>query len=140
MLIGFGIALLTGTACRAADAPAVGAPWFVERVPAVAVAAFEPLPAGPLLLSTLSDYALRTEGLQEVPAEWRQRRLEQLTASLEAHERASGIRLPRPVDDFAQYLLVTCDGMTGTYLATHDEGLVRGVAGSCSTMVGSIAA
>lgn len=91
-------------------------------------------------LSELCDYALRTEGLQEVPAEWRQRRLERLTASLEAHERATGIRLPRPVDDFAQYLLVTCDGMTGTYLATHDEGLVRGVAGSCSTMVGSIAA
>lgn len=59
LLIGCAISVLTGAACRAADAPPVGAPWSVERVPSVSATAFEPLLAGPLSLSTLSDYALR---------------------------------------------------------------------------------
>lgn len=91
-------------------------------------------------LSELCDYALRTEGLEQVPVEWRARRVEQLSTALEKHARTAGLHLPRSVEDFAQYLLVTADGLTRTYLVTRDEELVRGVVGSCSTMVGHIAA
>lgn len=88
----------------------------------------------------LGDYALRTEGLTEVPREWRSRRAEQLAAQLDKQARQSGVRLPEQPEKLAQCLLVLTDGLTRAYLVTGDEALVRSIASTSATMSGLVAA
>lgn len=88
----------------------------------------------------LTDYALRTEALAQVPIEWRSQRVEQLATQLDKQARAAGVRLPSPAEHLAQCLLVLADGLTRTYLVTRDEELVRSVASTSTAIAGLRAA
>lgn len=85
----------------------------------------------------LCDHALRTEGLQERPAQWRQHRLELIADKVAAHSAQLPDLASRDPRGLAEALLVMCDGLTMRYLATADEdGTRKAIAGLARSLAG----
>ncbi|MGO4958146.1 TetR family transcriptional regulator [Luteococcus sp. Sow4_B9] len=75
----------------------------------------------------LADYALRTQGQENVPARWRQERLEVLAAKVTAHQQQTGALKGVDPTALAAVMLVQADGVRDAYLATRDRAVAESV-------------
>ncbi|ROR55210.1 TetR family transcriptional regulator [Luteococcus japonicus] len=82
----------------------------------------------------LADHALRTDAMQERPAQWRQRRRELVAGKVAAHLASHPELGGHDARAVTEAMLVMCDGIEARYLVTADEaGTRQAIAALAST-------